>query len=222
MKRQTSDLHARFRDWLLAGSDEELPRDVAVHASVCGECQASAAAMDMLTAVDPSQAGMPPLRNAVLVDRYPTRRRVALATGGALAATAFAAVATGALRLPPRVELNGTASPGGGAPTQEVLGNTGVPQASPTSAAPSPRASARATARPSLGASTPPLVSIAPTTAPILTPAATPTQRPGASRTPRPSASNPPATPSPLATPSLTPEEPTPTPSFTETPSPLP
>lgn len=220
MKRRTEDPHRRFRDWLLAGADDELPRDVAVHAYVCAECQLATTAFDMLSATDPSLAGEPPVRSVAPAIRHPVRR-VAMATGGAVAVTAVAVVATGALRLPANILLDGPASTTGELPTQEVLGNTGVPQPSPTPGEPSPRSSGRASATPMPPRATAAPNTLPPTLAPILTPAATPTPRPVASRTPRPSAATPAPTPSPPS-PTPSPVEPTPSPTLTETPSPLP
>ena len=55
----TRDSHERFREWLAAGAEGDPPRDLAVHASVCPECQQSMAALDRLAAIDPGKAGAP-------------------------------------------------------------------------------------------------------------------------------------------------------------------
>jgi hypothetical protein len=221
VKRRTDDPHRRFRDWLLAGADEDLPRDVAVHAYVCADCQLSTAALDMLYATDLPLAGPPPLRAAAPAVRHPMRR-VALATGGAVAVTAVAVVATGALRLPTGILLGGGSASPSGPRTQEVLGNTGEPEASPTSGDPTPPSSSQPSRRPATpGASVPPGTQ-APTFIPIVTPVATQTARPSVSGPPRPTPATPAPTASPTVAPTPTPPEPTPEPTVTETPSPLP
>lgn len=34
-----TELHERFTQWLIAGASEDLPRDVALHAYACPDCQ---------------------------------------------------------------------------------------------------------------------------------------------------------------------------------------
>ena len=53
------DPHRRFAEWLETNSDEDPPRDLAVHAAVCPGCQRQIAAIDMLTEVDTTLAGIP-------------------------------------------------------------------------------------------------------------------------------------------------------------------
>ena len=50
-----NDLHDRFGSWIAAGSPDELPRDVAVHASGCEACMLGAAAMDALASSIPAR-----------------------------------------------------------------------------------------------------------------------------------------------------------------------
>jgi hypothetical protein len=214
------DAHSLVDAWLIGGASGELPRDLAVHASLCAQCQASIAAFDMLGAVDLDRAGFPPAR--VAATQRGMRRGVAVAAGGVVALSAVAAVAAGGWRLVPGPGLGGgTASDG---PTQEVLGNTGQPQASSeveigSSASPRPSSSATPAASAPSAGSPPPIAQ------PTLVPAtARPTASPGASHapspTPRPSIVRS-ATPVPSPSPSDSPQPPTPTPEQTveETPA---
>ncbi|HUH07344.1 MAG TPA: hypothetical protein VML96_06005, partial [Egibacteraceae bacterium] len=54
-----TDLHERFRDWLLAGAPGEPARDAALHASACDRCLADVAALDALFAVNVAGAEVP-------------------------------------------------------------------------------------------------------------------------------------------------------------------
>jgi hypothetical protein len=203
------DPHGRFSAWLLAAPDEDPPRDLAVHASVCRECQLEIAAFDMLTAIDLARAGMPPPRVLATRRRLGTAGRVAVAVSGT---AALAAIGVGGWRLADAGALVG--GPASEAPTQAVLGNTGHPEvtqaASPSArnAAPSERSASSPPSSPSIAPSTlplplPPAQTAPPTTAP--------------SRTPLPSISTPRPTPVPTlqatAEPSPTPEPSTPEPS---------
>ena len=120
------DLHARFGEWLLAGTAVDPPRDVAVHASVCPGCGEAMAAFDGLAAVDPGRATLPPSRFVATAGRG--RQARALRIGGAVAGVTLALALTA-------VGLSQLAVPGNtGAvnetPAQGVLGGTGQP--SPT------------------------------------------------------------------------------------------
>ncbi len=55
----SKESHDRFREWLAVGAEGDPPRDLAVHASVCPECQQSMAAFDRLDAIDPGKAAAP-------------------------------------------------------------------------------------------------------------------------------------------------------------------
>jgi hypothetical protein len=171
------DPHGRFAAWLLA-ADDDPPRDLAVHASVCSACQLEIAAFDMLTAIDLGRAGMPP-RALAGRSRLGTAGRVAVAVSGA---AAMAAIGVGGWRL---AEAGGLgAGPASEAPTQAVLGNTGHPETAPVA---SPSAGAQATAE---GLDEPPSPSSAATTGSVplpQPPAATPRPTTAPSRTPRPS-----------------------------------
>jgi hypothetical protein len=216
MRRQSDagrdDPHGRFAAWLMAAGEEDPPRDLAVHASLCSECQLEVAAFDMLTGIDLSRAGMPPPRALVSRGRLGTAGRVAVAVSGA---AAVAAIGVGGWRL---AEAGGL---GGGRvsepPTQAVLGNTGhpesLPAASPSpgdlatsresadSPTPSPSAGASAgsgvvplppppvaTPRPATPSKTPKPSIIIATPTPVPTPAVTPTPDPTAEPTTEPTA----------------------------------
>jgi hypothetical protein len=201
------DPHRRFVAWLLAVGDNDPPRDLAVHASLCTGCQLEIAALDMLTAIDVSRAGMPPLRALASRGRLGTAGRVAVAVSGA---AAMAAIGVGGWRL---AEAGGRMSgPASEAPTQAVLGNTGHPETTPIA---SPSAGATVTAEesirspsPSPAATTgtlplPPAPTTRPTSAPTRTPrpssAPSPTPKPTVEITPIPSPTAEPSTPEPSA-----------------------
>ena len=118
------DPHHRFAAWLLAGTDDDPPRDLAVHASLCRDCQRQIASFDMLTAIDTARAGLPPPRALAASRRRSTATRLAVAVSGA---AAIAAIGLGGWRLAQVGGLGGASEP----PTQAVLGNTGHPEAAP-------------------------------------------------------------------------------------------
>jgi hypothetical protein len=212
-----NDLHGLFLAWLDAGGSAALPRDVAVHASVCPVCQHRIAALDALRAIDPGRAALPPSRVAD-----------AAATGGMRAAGRFAAAAVGITVVGAilavgagRLVADRLAGP---APAGGVLGIEGspavTPTANPTAAATtratatgSPSANARSTLAPAAPDPTvaPRPVTPRPTARP--TPVQTPTPTPTAVRSPSPSTSAAPTdTPAASATPSAAPTD-TPAPS---------
>ncbi|HEX6473881.1 MAG TPA: hypothetical protein VF114_02180, partial [Candidatus Limnocylindria bacterium] len=79
------DPHLRFIEWLETNSDEDPPRDLAVHAAVCAACQQRIAALDLLTAIDPALAGIPPARPAPTRGWLLTTGRAAVVVGGVAA-----------------------------------------------------------------------------------------------------------------------------------------
>ena len=203
-----SDPHLRFDEWLLAGARGEPARDLALHASVCPDCVARIVALDMLAAVDPGLAPLPP--SAALRLRPARGRRGVGYYAGAFAVLAIAAVLTGlvGLQFIDLHALTGTAGADVDAtPAQGVLGGTGQP--SPT---PIPRPSGRAAASGVSSASSEPADTPTPVPQPPVAPAATP--RPA---TPEPAT----PAPTPNATPVAT-AAPTPTVTPTPTPAPLP
>jgi len=205
------DPHRRFAEWMDTNSDDDPPRDLAVHAAVCVACQQRIAALDMLTAIDPTLAGMPPVLPVPVVVWPRTVGRAAVVAGGVAALTV---VAVGSWRL---IEDSSLIGPAVASPTQAVLGGTGAPAPTPPPSLPvSPQPSSdkpptpeqRPTAQPSVVV--PPPVIGQPTPPPVQ-PTVRPTVRPTA--TPRP----PTPTPSPTSVP---PPSTTPTPTLAPTPTP--
>ena len=114
-----NDLHDAFAAWLLSGGREELPRDVALHASTCPKCLGGAVAVDALGMVNPGAAELPPLR--VAAGRYRRRRALAPAVTGAVAVllvVAAGATLGGILFNPPRSAGVAAATP---TPAEGVL-----------------------------------------------------------------------------------------------------
>ena len=120
------DPHLRFIEWLESNSDEDPPRDLAVHAAVCAACKQRIAALDLLTAIDPALAGIPQARPAPTRGWLLTTGRAAVMVGGV---AALAVIGVGSWRLIQASELLGPALE---SPTQAVLGNTGAPEPTPT------------------------------------------------------------------------------------------
>jgi len=224
-----NEAHKRFHDWLTAGAEGDPPRDVAVHASVCGGCQASIDALDQLSGVNTGLASMPvePIG----------RERGRLAVAGRLAGATV--VLAGAAILGVEVsQLIGISHPGGGVaqasptPNQNVLGGTSSSQPSSVPTA-GPQGTSRETltplgtpypTHPHLGPTPIPHGSAAPTPAASTAPSSSSTPSVAPSDTPVPTAV-PTDTPSPtpIATPAPTPvptDTPTPTPTDTPAPSP--
>ena len=208
---RTRDPHRRFAQWLETNSDDDPPRDLAVHAAVCMACQQQIAALDMLTAIDPTLAGMPPVLPVPVVLWPRTVGRAAVVAGGFAALTV---VGIGSWRL---IGDSNPAGPAVESPTQAVLGGTGAPAPTPppsTPASPQPSSNEPSiseqprTAQPSVVV--PPPINGQPTPPPVQ-PTVRPTVRPTA--TPRP------PTQTPLPTSSPTPTAPTPTLEPTPTPS---
>jgi hypothetical protein len=204
------DPHQRFAAWLETITDEDPPRDLAVHAAVCAGCQQRIAAIDMLTAIDPALAGTPEWRSVPTSGWLQTTGRGAVVVGGV---AALMAAGIGSWRLLQASDLLG---PAVASPTQAVLGGTGGPEPTP-SASPSPppatvdpTTSEAPTQQPTAA---PPVVVPQPTPPPVQ-PTAQPTVR--ATATPRPTQSPAPTqapTPPPTAAPTPEPSpEPTPTP----------
>ena len=238
------ELHDGFAAWVADGTRDELPRDLALHASGCDECMRQTAAFDALESVDLGAALPPPLR-AARIRRTAGSLPVVRAASGALVVVVV--LGTGAMagrtlfgsRTP-----SPTSSPAAAAeatPAEGVLSGvpsfTPSPTASPTdspSSAPSPMRSAEAestpavalaTPRPTMGGGPPPIATARPATpAPVLVspPPATPvpTLPPTVAPTPLPSAS-PSVAPTPTSTlPPAPSPEPDPTPSPSSLPSP--
>ncbi len=154
-KRSTRDPHQRFTEWLEGTADGDPPRDLAVHAAVCADCQELIAAIDMLTAVDPALAGVPMVRPLPLGGWLQTNGRAAVTAGGL---AALLAVGIGSWRL---IQTTGVVFVLPiESPTQAVQGNTGAPEATPS-------ATTQASIQPASEDPTPP--SQAPASQPVFT-----------------------------------------------------
>jgi hypothetical protein len=207
--RGERDPHRAFEEWLLTAPEEDPPRDLALHALVCPDCQAQIAAIDMLIAIDPARAGMPPVRVVIAGQRY-AARRAAVAVGGV---AVLAAIGVGGWQLLGATDIG--FGPAGETPTQDVLGNTGQPAPSPSAGASvtTEEATGTPSQRPSASASpVPPQSPVIPPPSPL--PSVAPPSTTAPSRTPRPRVASP--TPAPTASP--TPPPPSPTPEITPTP----
>ncbi len=227
--RSTDRPHRRFHSWLVAAPSGDPPRELAVHAASCPECQRIVAAMDDLASVDLGLAGLPEAhamsgRFAWLI----VTRRAAMA-GASLAA--FAAVAFIGWRFflaPEETLLGANSLP---SPTQAVQGGVGSPQPSavagaygspvPGSPGADPTGGPDTTAAPSpaIGPLAPgqtPLPSVQPTSGPVANaPPGTTPQPTSVANPSAPATQPPPPPPTPRPTPQPTPATPTPTPSAT-------
>jgi Fibronectin type III domain len=202
-----NDPHVRFLAWVAGGATGEPARDLAVHASVCPECQASIAAHDRLSAVNPGLAapvkprGSPDLGGALI-----NASRLATAIAGVVVAAVV--VGLGAAQLVAGMRANPSSNEVAFAtrsPEQTVAAATGAPE---------PTASA--------GVTTAETISPAQSQLPFETPLPAPTPRatiaPGHTPPPTPKPTSvPTAAPTPLPTP-----VPTPIPTPTPTPTPAP
>jgi hypothetical protein len=244
-----SELHERFREWLLAGAPGEPPRDAALHASACDRCLRDVAAMDALFAVDVAGARLPLLPDAAPGPTRTAGVRALRALSGVTAVGLLvlaAMIGAGALRENTSgsgVATDPTQSPDG----EGILagGPTFTPAASASVAAPSSIASADESAgateepaasdapggatptQPPFVAPPPPAVTPGPTTAitPLPTSASTPvpTVVPTASPTATASptvAATPIPTPVPTPPPTATPPPPSEEPPPSEDPTP--
>ena len=195
-----SDPHARFLAWLAHGAAGEPVRDLAIHASVCPDCQRWIAAYDGLAAVDPGLAAqVPPRRYRDVGGALIGAGRLASALAGVVIAAAMvglgAAQLVGAIRGAP---ANGEVAVATDSPEQQVGPGNGTPQPTRSfSETASPDASGPSGSGAAFG-----------TRLPIPTPR--PTIAPGHT-----------APPTPVATAVATPV-PTPVPTDTPTPTPIP
>ena len=168
----TRESHDRFREWLAAGAEGDPPRDLAVHASVCPDCQQSIAAFDRLAAIDPGKAAAP--RKAFIPATVTVPAQASLAKAFAGAAVLSKAVG----RLNAAVLTAAILSIG---VTQliPVFGGVGAAQATPT---PGPSEPFTAILEP-----TPPATP-SPTPVPTMVPTPVPTPTPTPIPTPEPTA----------------------------------
>lgn len=211
-----TELHERFTQWLIAGASEDLPRDVALHAYACPDCQRMSAAFDGLASVDLVRAPLPPSRVAPLDAAPAVPARQLMASVAVVGLVAIAIAFAGPRLLGSRE--------GSGSQTGDVTRNEGVLAGTPmptASVAPSPTATATSTP------------TSEPTSATTLAPAATPQPPAPPQPTPAPPIPPPPPPPPPQptpaptlapATPAPTPAPPTPTavPTPSPTPGPVP
>lgn len=237
-----TDLHERFREWLLAGAPGEPARGAALHASACDRCLADVAALDALLVVDVAGAEMPFLTAGAPRPARTTGVRAQRALSGVTAVGLLvlaAMIGAGALRENtggPGVAVDPTESPDGegilaGGPSFTPAPSVDPGSRSPTAvaeestgASQEPEASEIATGatptQPPFVAPPPPAVTPGPTTA--VTPQPTTT-----AATPVPTAASTEPTPTPTPTVAATPlptaaPTPTPTPEPTPTPTPEP
>ena len=207
------DLHDGFAAWIAEGTRDELPRDLALHASGCEGCMRQAQAFDALDSVDLGAAPPPPVRATLLREANGPLSLLRTAGGALVVVLVLGAGAmTGSTLFgsrgdeptPAPVAVERT-------PAEDVL--SGVPSFTPSptdvrSTSPSPSAEPRTSPSPSAEPDpTPAIAAAAP--------------RPTMGGGPPPIATEPPATPAPvLATPQ--PAAPVTTPAPTIAPTPLP
>jgi hypothetical protein len=116
------DLHRRATDWINRFGAGEPPRDVAVHARYCDECQRAIRAVDLLLNVDVGGSALPAVEPIVLPARPLAPR---LVVGGA---SLFVLVMAGLTVMDGMQTIAINASP---TPAQGVLGGGGSPAPSP-------------------------------------------------------------------------------------------
>ena len=224
-RRSTDRPHRRFSSWLVAAPSGDPPRELAVHAASCPECQRIVAAMDELASVDLGLAGLPeapatPGRFAWLI----VTRRAAMA-GASLAAVAAVAFIGWRFFLAPEETLLGANTLP--SPTQAVQGGVGSPQPSvfpgvggspvPGSPGADPTGGPGTTAAPSPSFGPPvpgaPLPSVQPTSGPFANaPPGTTPQPTSVAKPSAPATQPPPPPPTPRQTPAPPPPTPEPTP----------
>lgn len=220
-----TDLHDRFREWLLSGAPHEPPRGAALHASACDRCLADMASLDALLAVDVAGATVPALPAAPAAAIHSSALGVLRVMGGVTAAALLVVavmVGAGALRedpTDPAVAGDPTAPPAG----EGIL--AGVPSFTPAAPGETSTPSPSASAGESAGASEAPAESdvasgLTPTQPPFVAPPPPPiTPGPAPAVTPGPSTA---ATPAPTAPPTSAPTSTPSPPLATPTPTPLP
>jgi hypothetical protein len=201
-------LHDRFLSWLLGRARGELPRDAALHASACEDCQQRAIAYDALLAIDPGASPLPVVPGIVDARRglipLEIPQQAIVLTAVVLLAVAVG-IGTGGL-LGGRTDVGNAPvashrgegiQAGGGGPSAPSDAPSVISRASP-SLEPSPSSSEDATASPGTGTGSP----LPP--GPVAPPAGTPAPTTGAQPAPttRPTPTNPVATAS--ATPTAT------------------
>lgn len=226
-----TDLHDRFREWLLSGAPDDPPRGAALHASACDRCLSDIASLDALFAVDVAGATVPALPVGAKAAIHPPALGVLRVMGGVTAAALLVVavmVGAGALR-------EGAADPAvAGDPVETPAGEgilAGMPSFAPATPGETRTPSPSASAGESAGASEQPAESevasgLTPTQPPFVAPPPPPiTPGPTPAVTPQPTtaataAPTTPPTSGPTPVPSTPPPLPTPTPAPLPTPPP--
>lgn len=222
-----TDLHDRFGTWLDVSPHDDPPRDVAVHAAFCADCQRRIAARDALTAIDVGIADELTVPSSLAMRSRAAAGPFHIRPYARVLSAVVLGVATG-LIVVRSVSLPATS---GSSPTPTpiaigaVLGATGTPLPSSNPSI-EPRLKRMSAGAPR---STPPATATEVALPPISVPLPLPTLAP-VTPGPTPTASPPPtASPVPSLTPSPTPTgtavpSPTDTPTLppTDTPSPTP
>lgn len=219
-----TDLHERFREWLLAGAPGEPARDAALHASACDRCLADVGALDALFAVSVAGAEVPflPAGMSLATSTPGVRALRALSGVTAVGLLVLAAmIGAGALRENTGgwgIAADPTASPDG----EGILagGPSFTPAASTDPGTPSPSADENAAESEKATAGEVPNEPT-PTQPPFVAPPPPPvTPDPTTAVTPGPTVA---ATPEPTAVPTVEPTTaPTPIPTVPATPLPTP
>ena len=216
-----TDLHDRFLTWLAEATPGDPPRDLALHASGCDECLASAAAVDALRTINLGSAPEPP---ELVGQAAPPPRLLRVARAGA----GFAAVALlgGAVLIGTAALLDDRSPTTGGglapadAPAEGVLGAAGGPSLTPEATESSTPTAAESPdaddASPTPDGTSAPVVPAPTAVATVPGSAPRPVTPP-----PPPAPTPPPPTPAPTLTATATPA-PTPAPTAEPTPSPTP
>jgi hypothetical protein len=216
-----TDLHESFRTWLTASTRDELPRDVALHASACPGCLRAVAAFDALGAIDPGAAPEPPPWTRESRLWTPRAVLVARSAAGLAAVTITAAagfIAAGGLidrpdgdpiAARPTPQGEGVLGNAGGPPSASEATATATPSATPASRSASPTPMPSESTGP-IAQDNPPMGGGPPPISPLRQ---TPTPQPPVAATPAPTAR-------PTAAPTPIPATPTPVPTLAPTPIP--
>jgi hypothetical protein len=234
MTRQP-ELHDAFAAWLAgrpAGSDDDPPRDLALHAVGCVRCLRASAAADALDAIDVGALPLPPLRDVgVMPDRGLSVRAARFAVAGVAIAVIGVSLVIGASAIRTLGDDDRSAADPAAEPTVGEGVLAGVPSGSATSTtsadvrkssrSPEPSGSDEEESVAPADAS-PPFETAAPNPPAVPDPTTRPTSAPTVAPTPRPTPTSPLPTivPTPLPTPLPTLPPPTPTPAPTPTPEP--
>ena len=127
--------HRQFEAWLLSGKEGDPPQRLTSHGETCDECRSRIAAFDLLKAIDPTRAGVPPAARWTIERKRTPAPWMVLGVCGAILLALLSIAGW------PR---SGSLGMGTGQlmPLQQVLGNTGAPTPSLDASAPSVPATA--------------------------------------------------------------------------------